>query len=225
MFRRSCSPAPTRSSSDPPRAQIGQHAGSRLMRPAETLTAMFDWFRQSHSLRCSPRCLPRWRHGPRALRMDRPAFSTSPIRPGIATRSFRLPGISSTRSVRQPASKSPHPRTSQRSRPRTCATMARTNPLVAFLGRSIAVTDEIYQIRDFDVGGSHVLLRLDPNSVELRRPNVRRHPYGWPLAWTRSYGSGRIFYAALGHEIAVWRSLWFQQMLRNAALWVLRRAP
>jgi len=101
----------------------------------------------------------------------------------------------------------------------------RTNPLVAFLGRSIAVTDEIYQIRDFDVGGSHVLLRLDPNSVELRLPNVRRHPYGWPLAWTRSYGSGRIFYAALGHEVAVWRSLWFQQMLRNAALWVLRRAP
>src|SRR5262245_22564238 len=44
MFRRSCSPAPTRSSSDPPRAQIGQHAGSRLIRPVETLTAMFDWF-------------------------------------------------------------------------------------------------------------------------------------------------------------------------------------
>jgi uncharacterized protein len=82
----------------------------------------------------------------------------------------------------------------------------RTNPLVAFLGRSIAVTDEIYQIRDFDVGGSRVLLRLDPNSVDLSRPNVRRHPYGWPLAWTRSYGSGRIFYQALGHELAVWRS-------------------
>jgi uncharacterized protein len=101
----------------------------------------------------------------------------------------------------------------------------RTNPLVAFLGQSITVTDEIYQIRDFDVAGSHVLLRLDPNSVDLSRPNVRAHPYGWPLAWTRSYGSGRIFYEALGHEVAVWRAPWFQQMLRNAALWVLRRSP
>jgi type 1 glutamine amidotransferase len=101
----------------------------------------------------------------------------------------------------------------------------RTNPLVGFLGTSLAVTDEIYQIRDFDVDGSRVLLRLDPDSVDLSRPNVHRHRYGWPLAWTRSYSSGRIFYEALGHEEAVWRAPWFQQMLSNAALWVLRRFP
>src|SRR5712675_668471 len=40
----------------------------------------------------------------------------------------------------------------------------RSDPLVAFIGPSIALSDEIYQIRDFDVGGSHVLLRLDPAS-------------------------------------------------------------
>jgi hypothetical protein len=70
----------------------------------------------------------------------------------------------------------------------------RDDPLVVFLGEKIAVTDEIYQIRDFDVGGSRVLLRLDPTSVDLTQPNVHRHPYGWPLAWTRSYGVGRVFY-------------------------------
>jgi type 1 glutamine amidotransferase len=101
----------------------------------------------------------------------------------------------------------------------------RTDPLVAFLGTSLAVTDEIYQFRDFDVDGSRVLLRLDPDSVDLGRPNVHRHPYAWPLAWTRSYGGGRLFYEALGHEEAVWRARWFQQMLSNAALWVLRRFP
>jgi hypothetical protein len=97
------------------------------------------------------------------------------------------------------------------------------DPLVAFLGESIAVTDEIYQIRDFDQGGSRVLLGLDPMSVDLTRPNVHRHSYGWPLAWTRSYGEGRVFYTALGHEDAVWRDPRFQQLLRNAASWVLRR--
>jgi type 1 glutamine amidotransferase len=101
----------------------------------------------------------------------------------------------------------------------------RADPLVAFLGKSIAITDEIYQIRDFDVAGSRVLLRLNPTSVDLTRPNVHRHPYGWPLAWTRSYGSGRVFYTALGHEEAVWRDPRFQQMLRNAVLWTLRRSP
>jgi type 1 glutamine amidotransferase len=100
-----------------------------------------------------------------------------------------------------------------------------SDPLVKFLGSSIALTDEIYQIRDFDVGGSHVLLRLDPASVDLTRPDVHRHPYGWPLAWTRRYGDGRVFYTALGHEEAVWRDAGYQAMLRNAVLWALGRAP
>ena len=76
---------------------------------------------------------------------------------------------------------------------------------------------------DFDVGGSRVLLRLDPTSVDLTQPNVHRHSYGWPLAWTRSYGVGRVFYTALGHEEGVWRDPRFQLLLRNAALWVLRK--
>jgi uncharacterized protein len=97
----------------------------------------------------------------------------------------------------------------------------RSDPLVAFLGASIAISDEIYQIRDFDVGGSHVLLRLDPASVDLTRDNVHRHPYGWPLAWTRAYGNGRVFYTALGHEGAVWRDSRYQTLLRNAVRWAI----
>jgi type 1 glutamine amidotransferase len=98
------------------------------------------------------------------------------------------------------------------------------DPLVAFLGPSIDIDDEIYQIRDFDDRGSHVLLQLDPASVDLTLPEVHPQPYGWPLAWTRSYGAGRVFYTALGHEEAVWRDARFQQMLRNAALWVMAGA-
>ena len=97
----------------------------------------------------------------------------------------------------------------------------RSDSLVAFLGASMAISDEIYQIRDFDVGGSHVLLRLDPASVDLTRDNVHRHPYGWPLTWTRAYGKGRVFYTALGHEEAVWRDSRYQTLLRNAVLWAI----
>jgi uncharacterized protein len=97
------------------------------------------------------------------------------------------------------------------------------NPLVAFLAPSFAVSDEIYQIRDFDAKTSRILLRLDPASVDLGAQNVHRQDYGWPLAWTRSFGRGRVFYTALGHEEGVWRDPRYQQMLTNAILWTMRR--
>ena len=96
------------------------------------------------------------------------------------------------------------------------------NALVSFLGESFAISDEIYQIRDFDERGSRVLLRLDPTSVDLTRDGVHRRSYGWPLAWTRQYGQGRVFYTALGHEVGVWRDARYQRLLLNAMLWATR---
>ncbi len=95
------------------------------------------------------------------------------------------------------------------------------SPLVGSLPPSFAISDEIYQIRDFDAATSQVLLRLDPSSVDLKAPNVRPQPYGWPLAWTRAFGQGRVFYTALGHEEAVWRDPRYQQILANAIAWVM----
>jgi uncharacterized protein len=97
-----------------------------------------------------------------------------------------------------------------------------SSPLVSFLGASLEIEDEIYQFKDFDEQGSHVLLRLDETSVDLARAGVRRRSYGWPLAWTRSFGQGRVFYTALGHEAAVWRDSRYQRTLLNAILWTVR---
>jgi type 1 glutamine amidotransferase len=99
-----------------------------------------------------------------------------------------------------------------------------SDPLVAFLGNSMQVEDEIYQISDFDYRGSHVLLRLDPSSVDLGKTGVHQRFYGWPLAWTRSYGNGRVFYTALGHEPLVWQDARYQRTLTNAILWSVRRS-
>jgi len=98
------------------------------------------------------------------------------------------------------------------------------DPLVAFLGNSLQVEDEIYQISDFDHRGSRVLLRLDPSSVDLKKTGVHQRFYGWPLAWTRSYGEGRVFYTALGHEASAWQDGRYQRMLTNAILWSGRRS-
>jgi len=97
--------------------------------------------------------------------------------------------------------------------------------LVAFLGNSLQVEDEIYQISDFDYRGSRVLLRLDPSSVDLSKTGVHQRFYGWPLAWKRFYGQGRVFYTALGHEPSVWQDARYQRILTNAILWSMRRSP
>ncbi len=99
------------------------------------------------------------------------------------------------------------------------------DPLVAFLGNFLQIEDEIYQISDFDHRGSHVLLRLDQSSVDLGKTGVHQRFYGWPLAWTRSYGQGRVFYTALGHEASVWQDRRYQRILTNAILWSMRRSP
>jgi len=98
-----------------------------------------------------------------------------------------------------------------------------SDALVSFLGRAFEIKDEIYQIRDFDEQGSRVLLRLDGRSVDLSRKGVHQRSYGWPLAWRRSYGQGRVFYTALGHEQAVWRDPRYQQLLLNAIRWCVDR--
>jgi type 1 glutamine amidotransferase len=100
-----------------------------------------------------------------------------------------------------------------------------SDPLVAFLGNSLQFDDEIYQISDFDYRRSHVLLRLDPSSVDLGKTGVHQRFYGWPLAWKRFYGQGRVFYTALGHEASVWQDHRYQRMLTNAILWCMRRSP
>jgi uncharacterized protein len=54
-------------------------------------------------------------------------------------------------------------------------------------------------------------------------PEEDAGPGFFPLAWTRDYGQGRVFYTAIGHRIEVWNSEWFQQHIAGAIAWGLRR--
>jgi hypothetical protein len=95
--------------------------------------------------------------------------------------------------------------------------------LVSFLGESFQINDEIYQISDFKAETSHVLLRLDPKSVDTHKEGARVRYYGWPVAWTRMFGKGRVYYNSLGHEEAVWKDPRYQEMLLNGIRWVMRQ--
>ena len=85
---------------------------------------------------------------------------------------------------------------------------------------SFAITDEIYQFRDFSRDRVRVLMTLDTSSVDVSAPGVNRTDNDFALAWTRLYGSGRVFYTALGHFEDTWRDPRFQQLIEQSLLWI-----
>ena len=95
----------------------------------------------------------------------------------------------------------------------------RTHPATRHLGDAFEITDEIYQFRDWSRPPVHVLLRLDSRSVDVRRG--ARTDGDYALAWTKTYGRGRIIYTALGHEPGVWADERFQAHLLGAIRWAL----
>jgi uncharacterized protein len=83
------------------------------------------------------------------------------------------------------------------------------------------LNDEIYQYRNWDRSKRHVLLSLDTSSVDLKKEGVKRTDGDFPLAWTSTYGKGRVFYSALGHRADLWQTPEYQQFLAGGIRWAL----
>jgi hypothetical protein len=98
----------------------------------------------------------------------------------------------------------------------------RTSPIVRHLPPSFVVNDEHYQLKDFRRSELHVLARLDPRGLDLKAPLVHRTDGDFPVAWTKTYGRGRVFYSTLGHHRSLWDEPWLQTMYFEALKWALR---
>jgi type 1 glutamine amidotransferase len=90
-----------------------------------------------------------------------------------------------------------------------------THPSTVGLGDRFTLTEEFYTFRENPRPRVQVLLRLDPSSVGTTGD--------YPLAWTQSYGAGRVYYNALGHFADTWRDARFQRQLTGALRWAARR--
>ena len=95
----------------------------------------------------------------------------------------------------------------------------RTHLATHHLGAAFDIADEIYQFRGWSREHVHVLLRLDPRSVDIDRG--KRSDGDYALAWTKRQGNGRVIYTALGHEPAVWADERFRTHLLGAIEWAL----
>lgn len=87
-----------------------------------------------------------------------------------------------------------------------------TNPAAAKLPASFPVRDEIYLFEAYNTANQVVLRCSDVGGNERL-----------PIAWTRSEGTGRVFYSALGHsnEDFAAQSLVFRDHLLPGTLWAL----
>jgi len=92
-------------------------------------------------------------------------------------------------------------------------------------GPAFRMVEEYYQFRSFSRDRVRVLLTLDPRSINLRAPGVNRTDEDFALAWVRPYGTGRVFYTALGHFDQTWRDPRFVRMLEGALRYLTGQTP
>jgi type 1 glutamine amidotransferase len=96
-----------------------------------------------------------------------------------------------------------------------------TFPAMRHFPPRVVVRDELYQLKDFSRAKIHVLAHLDASQLDLKMPLVHRTDGDFPVAWTKMYGKGRVFYSILGHDADDWDEPLLQQMYLQAIRWSL----
>lgn len=70
-----------------------------------------------------------------------------------------------------------------------------------FQGDGFSIRDEIYQMKaPYSREKLQVLLSLDLEQSETPGKPIKREDKDFPLSWVKTYGKGRVFYSALGHN-------------------------
>jgi type 1 glutamine amidotransferase len=85
------------------------------------------------------------------------------------------------------------------------------HPANAGLGNAYAIFEEFYTFQANPRPNVHVLQSLNAASVGAAGD--------YPLAWCQAYGSGRVYYNALGHFDSTWNDPRFQSQLLGALSW------
>jgi len=79
-----------------------------------------------------------------------------------------------------------------------CLNLDPLHPATQKLGRSWVIPlEEIYLFKNYDAAKVHDLLALD------KHPNDKTSGH-YPVAWSKNYGKGRVFYTSLGHREDLW---------------------
>ena len=96
-------------------------------------------------------------------------------------------------------------------------------PAVRHLPNAFVKFDEIYQPKAWSRDKVNVLLSLDPTKLNYdNNPRIHRADHDFPVAWSKLYGKGRVFYSTLGHTEEAWQDPDIRKMYFEAIKWALR---
>lgn len=95
------------------------------------------------------------------------------------------------------------------------------DPIIASLGKSsLDFKEEIYQFKaPYDSKKLNVLLRLDTEKSNMKVFGVKREDGDFGVSWTKSYGRGRVFYCALGHNEHIYWNPTVLSIYLNGVRW------
>ena len=95
-------------------------------------------------------------------------------------------------------------------------------PAVRHFPHAFVKFDEIYQPKEWSRDKVNVLLSLDPTKLNYENnPRIHRMDHDFPVAWSKMYGKGRVFYSTLGHTEESWQDPDIRTMYLEAIKWAL----
>jgi type 1 glutamine amidotransferase len=96
-------------------------------------------------------------------------------------------------------------------------------PAVRHFPAAFTKYDEIYQPKVWSRDKVNVILSLDPAKLNYdNNPKIHRADHDFPVAWSKMYGKGRVFYSTLGHTEESWQDPDVRTMYFEAIKWALR---
>ncbi len=95
-------------------------------------------------------------------------------------------------------------------------------PAMKAFAPRFTIRDEIYVHKaPYARDKVHVLAHLDPEKVDLNAKDLHRTDKDFPVAWTKMYGKGRVFFSTFGHLPESWDNPAIQKMYFEAIKWAM----
>jgi type 1 glutamine amidotransferase len=97
-------------------------------------------------------------------------------------------------------------------------------PATRHFPKAFVKYDEVYQPKSWSRDKVNVLLSLDASKLNYGgeyTPRIHRQDHDFPVAWSKMYGKGRVFYSTLGHTEEAWDDPDIRKMYFEAIRWAL----
>jgi type 1 glutamine amidotransferase len=96
-------------------------------------------------------------------------------------------------------------------------------PAVAHFPGAFTIKDEIDVVKTWSREEINVLLRMDESKLDYAAAAIPVRPdHDFPVAWSKMYGKGRVFYSTFGHVPETWTNADVQKMYLEGIKWALR---